>query len=72
MASIYTTLTADQKEAIMAARNDQSRQMDGMAKWEVVFVGGSHCTMLTDQCRDRESALLGAIERFGAKVKDVR
>lgn len=66
------TLTPEQQEAIIAARGDQSRQMEGMAKWEVVFTNGTHCTMLTDQCRDRETALLGAIERFGRKVKTVR
>lgn len=66
------TLTPEQQESIIAARQDQTRQMEGMAKWEIMFTDGKHSTMLTDQCRDRESALLGAIERFGAKVKDVR
>lgn len=66
------TLTPEQQEAIIAARQDQTRQMDGMAKWEIVFHDGTHFPYLTDDCRDRESALLGAIERFGARVKDVR
>lgn len=66
------TITPEQREVIIAARQDQTRQMDGMAKWEIMFTDGKHSTMLTNDCRDRASALLGAIERFGAKVKDVR
>lgn len=66
------TITPEQQAAIKAAKADPRRQDDGMAKWEIMFTDGKHSTMLTDQCRDRESALLGAIERFGAKVKDVR
>lgn len=72
MAAIYTTLTADQKEAIMASRTDQGRVVDGMVKWEVHFTDGKKCTMLSDQCHSREEALLGAIERFGHKVRDVK
>lgn len=66
------TLTPDQQEAIIAARQDQSRQMNGMAKWEIVFHDGHRFPYLTNDCRDRASALLGAIERFGSRVKDVQ
>lgn len=71
MASAYTTLTADQKEAIMAARNDQSREMSGMTKWEIHFTDGKRCTMLSDQCKNREEAIYAAVERFGSRAKDV-
>lgn len=65
-------ITAEQRSVLDAAKADQSRQTEGMAKWEVMFTDGKHSTMLTNDCRDRASALLGAIERFGARVKDVR
>lgn len=65
-------ITPDQHAAIAAARIDPRPQLEGMAKWELMFTDGKHSTMLTNDCRDRASALLGAIERFGAKVKDVR
>lgn len=66
------TVTPEQQAVLDAAKADPRSQDSGMAKWEIMFTDGKHSTMLTDQCRDRESALLGAIERFGAKVKDVR
>ncbi len=66
------SVTPEQQVTIDAARADTRRQEDGMAKWEVMFTDGKHSTMLTNDCRDRASALLGAIERFGARVKDVR
>jgi hypothetical protein len=66
------SITLAQQEALEAAKLDARVQNDGMAKWEVMFTDGKHSTMLTDDCRDRASALLGAIERFGARVKDVR
>lgn len=72
MAAPYTTLTAEQKEAIMSARNDQSRELTGMVKWDLSFTDGKGCTMLSDQCKNREEALYAAIERFGAKVCDVK
>jgi len=71
MAAQYTTLTADQKEAIMASRTDQGRVVTGMAKWDIYFRDGKKCTMLSDQCKDREAAFLAAVERFGDRVLDV-
>lgn len=65
------SLTAEQQEEMISARSDQSRQMDGMAVWFVVFQDGNRFPYLSNDCRDRESALLGAIERFGARVKTV-
>ena len=65
-------VTSAQHEALEAAKLDTRVQTEGMAKWEVLFTDGKHSTMLTNDCRDRASALLGAIERFGARVKDVR
>lgn len=35
--------------------------------WIVSLSDGKKATMLTDQCPDHESALSGAIERFGAR-----
>lgn len=64
-------ITPEQQEAIIAARADTTRQMDGMAVWYVVFHDGTKFPYLTNSCRDRESALLGAIQRFGARVKTV-
>lgn len=72
MAAVYTTLNADQKEAIMTARNDQTKEIVGMAKFEVYFMDGKHCTMLSDQCKSVDDALDAAIERFGSKVKCVK
>lgn len=66
------SVTPEQQSVLDAARTETRRQDTGMAKWEVMFTDGKHSTMLTNDCRDRESAILGAIERFGAKVKDVR
>lgn len=62
----------DQQLALESAKQDARRQTEGMAKWEIVFTDGRHFPYLTNDCRDRASALLGAIERFGAKVKDVK
>ena len=70
-AAQYTTLTADQKEAIMASRTDQGRVVEGMAKWEIHFTSGKSCTMLSDQCHNQEAAFLAAVERFGPQVKAV-
>ena len=70
-AAQYTTLTADEKEAIMASRADQGRVVTGMAKWEIHFTDGNTCTMLSDQCRNSQEAMQAAIERFGHRVKDV-
>lgn len=68
-----TTLTPEQAEAIMAARAEPGRVMDsGMSKWEINFIDGKHCTMLSSDCRTKEAALLAAIERFGGKVKCVQ
>lgn len=66
------SVTPSQQEVLEAAKLDKRIQTEGMAKWEVMFTDGKHSTMLTNDCRDRASALLGAIERFGARVKDVR
>jgi|GEM_PF-5332667 hypothetical protein len=66
------SLTPAQITTLDKAEQDPRRQDDGMAKWEVYFSDGRHGTMLTNDCRDRASALLGAIERFGAKVTDVK
>lgn len=66
------SVTPAQQEVLEAAKLDTRIQTEGMAKWEVMFTDGKHSTMLTNDCRDRASALVGAIERFGAKVKDVR
>jgi hypothetical protein len=62
-----------QQTAIDAARNNPRRQseQDGMAKWTIEFHDGTTFPYLTNDCRDREHALLGAIERFGKKVRDV-
>ncbi len=65
-------LTLDQQQALAAARQDTRHQADGMAKWEVVFHDGHRFPYLTNDCRDRASAFLAAVERFGARVKDVR
>lgn len=64
-------ITPEQQAAIEAAKLDPRKQLVGMAKWEIQFTDGTHSTMLTNDCRDRESALLGAIERFGKKVVNV-
>ena len=66
------TLTHEQREALAAAKLDPRRQLVGMAKWEIQFTDGTHSTMLTNDCRDRASALIGAIERFGKKVVNVK
>ncbi|MNO54617.1 hypothetical protein D3C76_450950 [compost metagenome] len=66
------SLTPEQQQALAAARQDPRRQTDGMAKWEVVFHDGHRFPYLTNDCRDCASALLAAVERFGARVKDVR
>lgn len=66
------TITPEQQERIIAARNDQTRQMDGMAVWYIEFHDGNRFPYLTNDCRDRASAMVGAIERFGARVKDVQ
>lgn len=66
------TVTQAQSERLEAAKLDTRIQTEGMAKWEVMFTDGKHSTMLTNDCRNRASALLGAIELFGARVKDVR
>lgn len=71
IAGMYTTLTADQKEAIMAACDDPKQEVTGMAKWNVDFVCGKKCTMLSDQCKSRQEAIYAAVERFGGKVKNV-
>ena len=60
------SVTPAQQEVLEAAKLDKRIQTEGM------FTDGKHSTMLTNDCRDRASALLGAIERFGARVKDVR
>jgi hypothetical protein len=46
--------------------------MDGMAVWYVEFHDGNRFPYLSNDCRDRASAILGAVERFGARVKDVQ
>ena len=61
-----------QAAALEAADLDTERKITGMAKWEILFTDGSHSTMLSNDCRDRATALLGAIERFGAKVLNVK
>lgn len=35
--------------------------------WIVSLSEGKKATMLTDQCPDKESAIKGAVERFGRK-----
>lgn len=65
-------ISEHQLQALESAKMSTERKDTGMARWEVMFTDGKHSTMLTNDCRDRASALLGAIERFGAKVKDVR
>ncbi len=65
-------LSESQKAHLDALAGDNRQQPDhGMSKWEIRFADGSHSTMLSDLCRDRVSAFLGAIERFGEKVVDV-
>lgn len=64
-------LTPGQQQALAAAQQDTRRQTEGMAKWTVVFHDGHQFPYLTNDCRDRASALLAAVERFGARVKDV-
>lgn len=72
MTAKHTSLTTNQKEAIMAARNEQGRVINGMAKWNVEFSCGTGCTMLSDQCSNREEAIYAAVERFGGKVVNVK
>lgn len=71
MAPSYS-LTPEQQHALAAARQDTRIQTEGMAKWEVVFHDGHRFPYLTNDCRDRASALLAAVERFGSRVKDVQ
>ncbi len=66
------SVTPAQQAALDAAKLDTTQKTEGMAKWEIVFADGSHSTMLSNDCRTRTAALLGAIERFGAKVTNVR
>ncbi|WNL63669.1 hypothetical protein ST4_111 [Aeromonas phage ST4] len=66
------SLTLEQQQALAAAQQDNRRQTDGMAKWTVVFHDGHSFPYLTNDCRDRASALLAAVERFGSRVKDVQ
>lgn len=70
MAPSYS-LTPEQQQVLAAAQQDTRHQTDGMAKWEVIFCDGHRFPYLTNDCRDRASALLAAIERFGSRVKDV-
>lgn len=73
MAGEFKHLTADEKEAIMAARSETSRVIDtGMAKWEITFTDGKRCTMLSSDCRTVEAAYSAAVEKFGAKIKCVK
>lgn len=65
------SLTPEQQQALSAAQQDTSHQAEGMARWEIVFHDGHRFPYLTNDCRDRASAILGAIERFGSRVKDV-
>ena len=65
------SLTPEQQQALAAAQQDTRRQTEGMARWEIVFHDGHQFPYLTNDCRDKHSALLGAIERFGAKVRDI-
>lgn len=65
-------ITPEQERAILEASKDPLRQDEGMAKWEVHFTDGKHSTYLTNDCRDRKSALIGAIERFGFRVSNVK
>ncbi|MCZ4061162.1 recombination-associated protein RdgC [Pantoea sp. LMR881] len=64
-------LTAKQQEAINATRRDKGADMTGMLKWNVSFACGKGCTMLSDQCVNREEAIYAAVERFGSKVINV-
>lgn len=66
------SLTDKQQQALAAAQQDTRHQAEGMAKWTVVFHDGHQFPYLTNDCRDRASALLAAVERFGARVMDVR
>lgn len=65
------SLTPEQQQALSAAQQDTRRQTEGMARWEIVFHDGHQSPYLTNDCRDRASALLAAVERFGSRVKDV-
>lgn len=63
--------TPEQIKAVEAAGADKRVQSVGMAKWNIILVDGKKIPYLTNDCRDKKSALVGAIERFGKKVKDI-
>lgn len=65
--NIYAGLTAEQKEAIMAARNDQSKVIDtgkGQICWKVGLADCLPFTYITEQARTVEQVEDAILEKF--------
>lgn len=58
-------LTAEQKEAIMAARGDSGRVMNsGNMAWQVTLTGCKPFTFITDKCKTPDEVEAAMTEKF--------
>lgn len=62
------SLSADQKEQIIASRGEAAPRHHGMTAWLVALEGGGQMTMISDRCKTAEDVEAAILEKFNKKA----
>lgn len=66
-------LSAEEKEAIMAARNDGGRVIAGANMcWQVTLEGCKPFTFITDQCHTPDQVEAAMLEKFNKETTGLK
>lgn len=66
-------LTAEQKEAIMAARGDSGRVINGgNMSWQVTLAECKPFTFITDQCKTPDDVESAMAEKFNKETVELK
>jgi len=65
-------LSADEKEAIMAARNNSGRVISGNMSWQVTLAGCKTFTFITEQCKTPDDVEAAMYEKFNKETTELK